>query len=421
MITRRQLLGATGLVGASLGLGACSDGSSEVRGTPSPVNLELDLVPEALSAAFASTRITWQVLTHNPDAMTGNVAISPSSLSLTLAILGEGASGRSAESLDDAMELFSDRRSIAFGALRESLNGYAALPSVFDPDETPSQPQLHMANRLVIVDDAEIRQEFLDRLSTFHDTGVTEVSMANAAKELGAWARENTGGFVEDTAINVTPDTRLITQDTLLFAAAWRKKFTDETALPFDTPDGRRASVPAMRGTLTTALLRGASEGGADQWSAIRLPYDDRLAMDVFLPAEGVHPSELLPALEITGGQWTDDPPRLVGVTLPTSTVTSSWELLEPLAQQGIDLTDMNGVFENATTGQMAQQVRLSVTAAGTEGAAATEAQLETLAPAKEPEDTFVVDRPYLMCVRDTLTGWPLFIAIINDPAGSPA
>ncbi len=32
-----------------------------------------------------------------------------------------------------------------------------------------------------------------------------------------------------------------------------------------------------------------------------------------------------------------------------------------------------------------------------------------------------VVDRPFIMRVLDTRTGWPLFLAIVNDPADKPA
>ena len=100
---------------------------------------------------------------------------------------------------------------------------------------------------------------------------------------------------------------------------------------------------------------------------------------------------------------------------MPSCQVDSAWALLEPLQAQGVDLSSMDGIFEDATTGQMAQQVQLTVTARGTVGTASTEASLETEAPPQDVTE-FYVDRPYMMVVRDTRTGWPLFIAIINDP-----
>ena len=78
--------------------------------------------------------------------------------------------------------------------------------------------------------------------------------------------------------------------------------------------------------------------------------------------------------------------------------------------------SEMDGVFKDASTGQMAQQVRLSVTARSTVGSASTEAEHTPTAPLAEEILDITVDRPCMMCVRDTRAGWALFVAILNDP-----
>ena len=61
----------------------------------------------------------------------------------------------------------------------------------------------------------------------------------------------------------------------------------------------------------------------------------------------------------------------------------------------------------------------LTVTGKGTVGAALTEAAVGESGSA--PTDTtFVVDRPFIMRVLDTRTGWPFFVAVINDPTELP-
>ena len=68
---------------------------------------------------------------------------------------------------------------------------------------------------------------------------------------------------------------------------------------------------------------------------------------------------------------------------------------------------------------QVAQQVRLTVTAKGTVGAALTEGvAAESSGPVMDLK--LAVDRPFIMRVLDTRTGFPLFFAIVNDPADLP-
>src|SRR5690606_6560701 len=144
------------------------------------------------------------------------------------------------------------------------------------------------------------------------------------------------------------------------------------------------------------------------------------LAMDIILPGRGVHPGELdFDTLDASVAALDAADETDINVTMPPSDIASKWNLLQPLQGHGIDLSEMDGIFQDATTGQLAQQVRLTVTARGTVGAALTEAEIAVeSAPALVEE--MVVDRPFVMRVLDTRTGWPLFVAIVNDPAQVP-
>src|SRR5699024_226162 len=95
-------------------------------------------------------------------------------------------------------------------------------------------PVVHQANRVVILDDAHVEQEFLDRLASYYDTGAERLPAADADADLDAWAKEHTAGLIEESAIEIRPDTRLITQDALLFAARWEHEFgRDDVPLTF--------------------------------------------------------------------------------------------------------------------------------------------------------------------------------------------
>lgn len=201
----------------------------------------------------------------------------------------------------------------------------------------------------------------------------------------------------------------------MLFAARWRREFLyDSVSLPFTNGDGAKGVIDALGDPFFMPYAK------AEHWEAVRLAYDDVLAMDVILPRPGTHPSELnletVDASSTALGQVDD---LLVTLTIPPSDIKTKWDLLQPLADQEINLSQMEGIFDGATTSQMAQQVRLIVTAKGTVGAAVTEVTVATSSgPVVDVE--LVIDRPFIMRVLDTRTGWLLFPSIVNDPTNTP-
>lgn len=404
-----MVLGGTGRQGVRA--------AEDLHGQTALQNLPLEDTPHIAEAATASSRIAWEAMITDKEVQTLNKAIAPSSLAVTLAMLAEGATGPSKTSLDEAFGLSGDDRSAAMGALRQALKDYEDLPTSVDADDPPTTPVVHQANRVVILDDANIQQEFLDRLASYYDTGAKRIPSEGAKADLDAWALEHTAGLIKKSAVEITPDLRLVTQDALLFAARWQQEFShDNLPLPFTTGDGTTATIDALGDTFSVAYA------SAEQWEAVRLPYNETLAMDVILPTRGVHPSQLdFDAIHASVSALEEADETSVDLTMPPSDIQTQWDLLEPLNNQGLNLSEMDGIFTDATIDKVAQQVRLTVTAKGTVGAAITEAEVVVeSAPAPLDIKELTVDRPFIMRVLDTRTGWPLFIAIVNDPNNLP-
>lgn len=422
-LTSAAALAVVVAVAVPLGLSVGGSGThrgattgEDLHGAAAVLTLPLDDTPHTADAATASSRIAWNLMIADERVRTENTSIAPGSLAVTLAMLAEGATGPSKASLDAAFGLSGDDRSAAVGALRQALKGYEDLPTKLDADDPPATPVVHQANRVVILDDAAIEQVFLDRLASYYDTGANRLPFSDATADLDAWANKHTAGLIKESAIKLDPRIRLITQDALLFGARWRQEFkNDDVPLPFATGDGATTDIDALGDTFTIPYATG------DGWEAVRLPYDDNLAMDVILPERGTHPSGLdFDTINASVSALGETDETNVDLTMPPSDIKTKWDLLDPLAGQGIDLSEMYGIFPGAFTDQVAQQVRLTVTAKGTVGAALTEAAVaESLS---EPADAMemTVDRPFVMRVLDTRTGWPLFVAIVNNPADLP-
>ncbi|GAB3817508.1 hypothetical protein GCM10028820_18580 [Tessaracoccus terricola] len=415
MLDRRRLLLLTGLGAAAVALGACTDrpvvASEEVRSEQVLLDLPHDSTPGVADAARLSADLAWAVLSADPTA---NRVVAPSTMAITLAMLAEGAAGGTADELDDVFGLAGDERSAAFGALRQSLGPYEALPSEVDVDDPPETPVVHQASQVVVIDEAEVKETFLDRLASYYDAALQRTSRDEAKAVLDEWARTNTAGLVEESAIEVTPRLRLVLQDAILFAAAWRTPFSsDGGTMEFDGPGGP-VTVPSLHGDFWVPYAEG------DGWQAARLPYDEALAMDVVLPAPGRDPASLTAQQLQEAGEALDGAEDAsVSLTMPPTDLEHMIDLLAAFEAMGITFEDVSGIFDGAEVTAFVQQVRLMVSAKGTVGAAVTEVAVEESAVAVDV--SMVVDRPFVMRVLDTRTGWPLFLAVVGDAAAMGA
>ena len=148
----------------------------------------------------------------------------------------------------------------------------AAALEGFDPGAIPDSPLLHVANNtLIIVDeDTRIEQSYVDAVRRWYDSEVGRVGSDGAKAALDAWTALHTGGLIRRSAIRITPNTRLILQNAILFAARWAKPFKAENTskgASFTRADGGRTRADMMHATGSYTLVKG--EG----WRALRLPY----------------------------------------------------------------------------------------------------------------------------------------------------
>lgn len=396
----------TAVVLATVSLVACGSSGEEVKGMEETLNLSHETAQGVTVAVESSERLGWQVIQAGSEA---NRVVSPSSLTMSLAQAAEGAEGVSSESIDAALGLTGEARGEAFGALRQSLLEYDSLPREIDPDNPPEDPVIHQASRVVAID-SELEQAFLDQVSRYYDAPATQVSLGDAKADLDRWAREHTAGMIDGSAIEPDEDIVAVLQDALLFAAQWETPFETELPMTFHGVGGT-AEVDGVFEELEVAFAEG------ERWQAVRLPFDDSLAADVILPKEGTSPEELTVEELGEAGTALDaaDPDEKVRVTMPAFNLETAIRLNEALPE--LDLSDLGGMFDGAFVDEWVQQSTLVVTARGTVGAALTEMAEVGAAPGQKDPREFTVDRPYVFRVLDTRTDWPLFLALIGDPA----
>jgi serine protease inhibitor len=406
-------------LGLVLGLGACATTAGPPEVSVAEVERHVVSVGDARAAdsvVDATDRLGLTVLGAAPQD--GNVVVSPASVVVALSMLAEGARGETAASLDSVLGASGQDRTDAVNALLAALETYDGDPAAVQDDELPDVPLVHVANQVVLDDQAQVHASYLEALAAGYDAGVLATDLGTGAglEPLHEWVRHHTGGLIEKSALQPDPAGRVALQNAVLLAARWSSPFEDHATRPrpFVLSDGTQVDAETMQ------QMHEWSYAEVDGWRAVRLPYTEGFHADVVLPPDGVDPAAITPEVSAALRKALDPAlPRTVDLTLPTLDVdTDPLDLLPAFSAAGLELSDFSGISDqDLTLSQAWQQAVLKVDEEGTVAAAVTELMLSESA-AVPPDDVVElrVDRPYVFAVSHTDTGWPLFTAAIRDP-----
>lgn len=434
-------LAALAVTGAS-GLAACGGDGERAADPVAPGQLGLvssdrarapgdpEAADELAGALRAAGARLYGAAAATTDGTT-NLALSPYSVLVTLALLLNGAAGRTQEQL---LALFGD---LDVATVNGGLNALtqqveAEAGPVTTSDGVATEVALDAANALFGQVGLRFGEPFLDTLAEQYGAGlrtvdyVTDTEAARTA--VNDWTAEQTRDKIPAILAegDVTDLTRLVLVNTLYLKAPWDTPFEERLTAPapFILLDGSEVEVDQMRSGIRTAPAA-VGEG----WQAAQLGYaGGGLAMTVVLPDDGRF-AEVEAALL---GSETDDGlgslldalrPTMLTVRLPRWTFRTQLPLAGPLADLGVvdafdpGRADLSGITdeEDLHVTAVAHEVFIAVDEEGTEAAAATAAVAgATSVPVVELD--LVVDRPYLFVVHDVALGAPLFVGRVTDP-----
>ena len=424
--------------------------------------VSLDSVRTSLADVVAAcdelgAQLLGHLMAENPGA---NVLVCPLGLALVLALVADGATDAATQGYDRLLGAGGRDRDRAWSAVQTALGRYDRSLDGFDPGKPPETPLVHVANHVVVVDREEVAvsQAYLDTVLRWFSAQVEKVPTGDLAANLSAWAQEHTAGLIRRTGVQVTGDTALVLQNALLFAARWSTPFNAEGTAEdtFTRADGSTTRAQFMHDTRTIPYARGRD------WAAVRLDYQDGqgggwprgqgLAMDVVLPRRRTSPTDLPPATwaqasaaldraagvgraEVAGPDQATSPGRAevaglgmkgpeyrrVRIALPVlDLVSGPTDLLGLLHDLGLDTFGLEGIAPGLYLSQVVQQTRLILDEEGTVAAALTEAAtMRGCAPVQDDPTDFIVNRPYVLRLRDLATGTTLVQAAVMDPTAS--
>jgi len=263
-------------------------------------------------------------------------------------------------------------------------------------------------------------QSFFDAVTANFDAEVQELDFNDPVSKdiINSWVNEKTNGRITEIVDAINPLDILYLINAVYFKGSWTNKFKagDTRPIPFHLEDGEEISLPTMSGDLEGRW------GQADGVQLGELPFGGKAFTMVFaLPPEGQTVGELVAELDDTRwSQWMGalhEGDQLV--QLPRFEVEWDGSLKEALAAMGMEPAfvpeaDFSRLTpaEDAHISSVKQKTFLRVDEEGAEAAAVTSV---TVGVTSVPL-AFELNRPFLVAIRERLSGTILFLGAIRDP-----
>jgi len=340
-----------------------------------------------------------------------NVVISPLSASMALGMTLNGARGETFDGM---------RAALAFdGLAQEDINrayrDLIDLLTTLDP-----AVRFDIANAIWANETIAFRQDFFQTVRQAFDAQAASRDFASQATldEINDWVDEKTNGYIERILESLDPELAMLLVNAIYFDGNWTTRFDPADTAPgtFTRAGGSTVTVDMMK--LSDAKV---SLGGGNGYQAAELPYGggafamtlvvpqgdarafvaglDRARWDSIVQSLG-EPRDIdllsMPKLKLSYDVWLNDALRAMGMA----------RAFTPAADfSGMsDATDLCIDF-------VRQKTALEVDEAGTRAAAVTVVGMRPTS-----FNGLIVDRPYLLAIRERLSGTVLFMGLVGDP-----
>lgn len=391
--------------------------------------------PSLARGGATASRFGLQVLDELvADTAPGNLAVAPAALAQALAMVRAGASGETAAELDSALGTAAGQAGPILNAVSAALQARSGeRQRSFGSTGTVT---VNSAASLWVPADAEPDRATLDALAAAFGSGVIAAPLVadptGSRALMAAWLTgegrpegsepenpESEGLEVEATDLPGGDDPlRLVALAATAVTAPWDRPFdlAATTTGLFTTGDGSTVSVDMM----TQQQQFPAAAG--DTWRAVELPLVGReLGLVVIVPTAGTSP----PSTDVVPAVLAALAPRPARVAVPHFAVTGPPDVTAAAAAAGLSSTTDGastglaafGVGPAHGVGLLAQAVSLRVDEAGVGGAAPAPALADPVTGGPPPLDV-VADRPFLVVLRDLVTGTILVAGTVVTPAG---
>jgi len=365
-------------------------------------------------AVAAANGLGERVFAHEVlKAPNATVVVSPLNVGRAMISLGQGSAGRTKREFSQALGL---PRGVTMQRLAQSSTALAR--------DLAGQKDLTVTMAGSVWLDRTIRPGVALKPRALRTSGIsfysTSFARPGASDRINAWVADKTRGRITDIVKDLRPDTALVLADALYFKADWTRPFDPALTRKRDFHLANGESVPVRMMHRTGKI----DYAGDETVQVAALPFaGGRMEFRVALPREGA----AMPTDPVALAAW------LAGVrdreldeergelALPKLELDWSGDLMASLSAAGLD--DAMGARADyrqfaktrLAVSQVSHKVVFHADETGAEGAAATAVVMTRSMSIGQPFE-MVVDHPFFLFVRDTVTGAILFEARVGDP-----
>jgi serpin B len=355
-----------------------------------------------------------------------NLAVSPLSIRLALAMASAGAGGETAAQMAEVLgyDLPGDRLHAAFNALDLTIEGHSGT-FLGDRDQE-RHLEISISNALWGQAGFPVEPAFLDTLALNYGAGMRVLDFAGAVEEarqtINTWVAGETNERIPELipAGALDAQTLLVLTNTVYLLADWLLPFDSGATADgsFTRVDGSVVTVPLMHQQLNTGYAAG------DGWQAVDLAYvGNEVALLAVVPGQGRFAEVEAAGATLFGEALSALAPTEVALALPRFEFRTQASLPEALRSLGmVDAFDAGLADFSEISGEgglyisdVIHEVFVSLSEAGTEAAAATAVVMGRGLPPIPVE--LDVDRPFLFWLYDRATGSVLFMGRVLDPS----
>ncbi|XP_053286052.1 leukocyte elastase inhibitor [Pleuronectes platessa] len=357
----------------------------------------------------------------------GNMLVSPLSISSALAMVYLGARGDTADQMAQALS-FQHGEAV-----------HAEFKKLIEDINSPSKSYiLKTANRLYGEKTAKFFPQYLEDKHEYYKADLKSVDFIEALeasrKEINTWVEQQTENKIKDLLKPgiVSEGTRLVLVNAIYLKADWMYPFdkAETKEMPFKVSPTESKPVQMMFQKKNLNYMNIPDYG----LQILELPFvEEELSMFILLPEQSTDGSDPLLKLEkeLTLerlDEWTDRENMLVHsdihVHLPKFKLEEEYKLKEPLSELGMtdvfcpsqaDLSGMNG-GRDLFLSEVVHKAFVEVNEDGIEAAAATGAVVCAGSCGSEKEVHFTADHPFLFFIWHNKTKSILFLGMFSSP-----
>lgn len=406
------------MLAVALGLtsSGCSDPSGPVQGDPItelPRNLTV-VEQELIQRSNDFGLEMFQRVVAEDDRP--NVLLSPLSASMALGMTLNGAR----QGTFDAMSGTLGYEGLSQAEINQAYRDLIDLLTELDP-----AVRFDIANAIWANEEITFRDAFFEAVRAAFDAEAASRDFGDPAtlEEINAWVDEQTDGFIDSILDDLNPDLAMLLVNAIYFDGAWATRFDPDDTAPgtFRRGDGSSVTVDMMRLTEAEVAL-----GSGNDYQAAELPYGGgAFVMTLVVPTDDARAF----ADQLDEARWTSileglgEPRDIDLLSMPKMSISYDVWLNEALRAMGMGVAftpdaDFTGMSEDVglCIDFVRQKTMLQIDEAGTKAAAVT-----AVGVGPTSFNGLMIDRPFILAIRERLSGTVLFVGLVGDPTAEVA